>query len=215
MKSRRSAYAAENRDITLPQSRERKAIGYIRVSTDARAMDGLSLDAQTAAIEQDCALHGIRLIRICRDVSSGAKTERSGLQEALATLQRGADILVVLKFDRLSRSIRHFCELYGFLYQWGKRHGWYEPQPHNERSRTDEELKARIIELRERGHTFLQIASLLNEPKWIPLKGRKFTGPSVGKLLRGLERDGIPLSETIFGRNSETHETGTSKVATR
>lgn len=44
--------------------RMRRAIGYIRVSTDMQAADGLSLAAQTAAIEQYCALHGIKLNRI-------------------------------------------------------------------------------------------------------------------------------------------------------
>src|SRR6185369_8501329 len=91
--------------------RARTAVGYVRVSTDMQAVDGLSLDAQTATIEKYCAANGYQLIRIYRDVLSGAKEQRPGLQEALATLQRGADILIVLKFDRLSRSIKHFCEM--------------------------------------------------------------------------------------------------------
>lgn len=33
----------------------RRAVGYIRVSTDRQAADGLSLDAQQAAIERFCA----------------------------------------------------------------------------------------------------------------------------------------------------------------
>ncbi len=37
--------------------RPRRAVGYVRVSTDMQAADGLSLDAQTAAIEQYCVLH--------------------------------------------------------------------------------------------------------------------------------------------------------------
>ena len=43
---------------------------------------------------------------------SGGKDVRPGLGEALRTLQTSADFLIVLKFDRLSRSIKHFCELY-------------------------------------------------------------------------------------------------------
>ncbi len=41
-------------DITHDQGNGRRAVAYIRVSTDMQAVDGLSLDAQTAAIEQ-CA----------------------------------------------------------------------------------------------------------------------------------------------------------------
>jgi DNA invertase Pin-like site-specific DNA recombinase len=243
-------------------------------------------------------------------VISGAKTDRPGLQEALASLHRGSDILVVLKFDRLSRSIRHFCDLYeqyfksgekelvairesirldsslgralvsillvfaqmereataertreavhhlrnrgyahgkspygfmavpapdgsrfkvlvenpaeqevlarikgwvqegikvpemaarlnaegvkppqtsvwrsSFLYLLIQRNGWHVPKPHNQRTHTDEELKARIVELRDQGHTFSQVASILNEQKWLPLKGAKFTTTSICKLL--------------------------------
>lgn len=71
----------------------RRAIGYIRVSTDMQTMDGLSLDAQQAAIQQYCAAHGYKLVKVCRDVISGAKDQRQGLQDALSNLERGADIL--------------------------------------------------------------------------------------------------------------------------
>jgi DNA invertase Pin-like site-specific DNA recombinase len=91
---------------------QRRAVGYVRVSTDMQATEGLSLDAQQSAIEGYCAIPGIKLVRICKDVISGGKDQRPGLQDALSTLERSADILIVLKFDRLSRSIKHFCELY-------------------------------------------------------------------------------------------------------
>ena len=68
-----------------------------------------------------------------------------------------------------------------FMYLLVQRQGWWTPKPHNQRTHSDEEVKARIVELRESGHTFTQIASLLNDQKWLPLKGRKFTAPSVGK----------------------------------
>ena len=91
---------------------QRRAVGYVRVSTDMQATEGMSLEAQQNAIEGYCALHGIKLVKICKDVISGGKDVRPGLQEALRTLQTSADVLIVLKFDRLSRSIKHFCELY-------------------------------------------------------------------------------------------------------
>ena len=99
----------------------RRAIGYIRVSTDMQANEGLSLSAQQAAIEQYCALHELRLVKVCKDVISGGKDQRPGLQDALTSLERGADVLVVLKFDRLSRAIRHFCELYERYFKDGSK----------------------------------------------------------------------------------------------
>ena len=72
---------------------QRRAVTYVRVSTDMQAIDGLSLEAQQSAIEAYCALHGIQLVRICKDVMSGGKDQRPGLQEALDVLERSADVL--------------------------------------------------------------------------------------------------------------------------
>ena len=44
-----------------------------------------------------------------------------------------------------------------------------------------------MVELRNHGHTYSQIATILNEQKWVPVKGRKFTASSVGKLIRSTE----------------------------
>ena len=62
------------------------------------------------------------------------------------------------------------------------------PRAHNERPYTDAELRERILELRANGHTARQIASILNEQAWIPLKGRKFTERNVQGLLRKIGR---------------------------
>lgn len=314
MKPTLGTHSFESRDFTQDNRKMRRAVGYIRVSTDMQAVDGLSLDAQTAAVEQYCAMMGLHLVRICKDVISGAKSERPGLQEALSLLQRSGDVLVVLKFDRLSRSIRHFCDLYEtyfksgekelvaireairldsslgralvsillvfaqmeresaaertrealrhmqrcgyhhgkapygsmkvpradgsrfkvlvenpeeqavlinikqwvdageritdivarlntagvkppvgkrwnstFLYKLAAGRGWRAQTPHNQRTYGDEEIVARIVEMRNHGHTYHQIASILNEQGWIPRKGRRFTKTGVDKLLRGAE----------------------------
>ncbi len=80
------------------QDKRRTAVGYVRVSTSMQSEDGLSLDAQRAAIAAYCNAHDLRLLRIYADVESGAKSDRRGLEEALAAR---ADAFVVLKFDRL------------------------------------------------------------------------------------------------------------------
>jgi DNA invertase Pin-like site-specific DNA recombinase len=74
------------------------AVGYVRVSTSTQAEDGLSPDAQRAAITAYCHAHELRLLRIYTDVESGAKRDRQGLEQALTAR---ADVFVVLKFDRL------------------------------------------------------------------------------------------------------------------
>ena len=286
----------------------RTAVGYVRVSTSMQADDGLSLEAQRASIAAYCSSHDLRLIRIYQDVESGAKSDRAGLRDALATK---ADVFVVLKFDRISRSIKHFCQLYedyfahsmelvaireaikldsalgralvsillvfaqmereatgertreaichinrmgyffgkvpygkrsvpapdnpryrilvpdeeeqrvlaqiktlldsgigptqaaailneqkvappqgkawtmSLVYNFKRRLGWHIAKPHNARAHTDQEAKARMTELRSSGRTYQQVANILNEEGYVPLKGRKFTEGSVCRLLGG------------------------------
>ena len=94
-----SSHKIESRDITRSNVTVRSAVGYIRVSTDMQAADGLSLDAQAAAIEQYCAMQGLKLVEIHGTCFRAEIAERPGLQDALRSLQRGVDVLVVLKFD--------------------------------------------------------------------------------------------------------------------
>ena len=283
------------------------AVGYVRVSTDMQAADGLSLDAQRAAIKSYCESLGLRLLQIHEDVESGGKADRKGLARALAT---NADAVIVLKFDRLSRSIKHFCDLYethfadgtkelvaireairldsalgralvsillvfaqmerescgervkeaighirGNGYHFGKapygskavpspenpryrilvddpeeqiilariksmiearisyqkiatqcnaeripspqgaswtvsviynlsiRKGWHVCKPVNQRPHSDEDVKIKMHELRDRGTTYQGIANILNELGYLPFKGRKFTESNVYQLM--------------------------------
>lgn len=70
-------------------------IGYARVSTENQHID-----------LQNDALRLAGCERIFDDVISGSKSERPGLDAALAYLREG-DILVVWKLDRLGRSMAH------------------------------------------------------------------------------------------------------------
>lgn len=73
-----------------------ETIGYVRVSTDRQNL-GLQNDAMKAA----------GITKVYSDLGvSGAKTERPGLDAALAYLREG-DTLVVWRLDRLGRNLLH------------------------------------------------------------------------------------------------------------
>jgi site-specific DNA recombinase len=85
-----------------------RAIGYVRVSTDQQATEGVSLEAQASKIRAYCDLYGIELAGIELDAGASASSlERPGLARALAALDAGdVEGLVVVKLDRLTRSVR-------------------------------------------------------------------------------------------------------------
>lgn len=84
-----------------------KVVGYVRVSTEQQASDGVSLAAQREKIEQYCALYDLDLIAVVEDAGQSAKTlEREGLRQALDSLNDDeASALIVSKLDRLTRSV--------------------------------------------------------------------------------------------------------------
>lgn len=89
------------------------AIGYVRVSTQEQASEGVSLDTQRDRLRVYCKANGIKLIDIIADEGiSGSTLDRPGLQAALQVIKRGrANTLIVAKLDRLSRSLRDVCAL--------------------------------------------------------------------------------------------------------
>ena len=90
-----------------------RAVGYVRVSTDEQATEGLSLEAQRDRLAAYCHAQGWRLMAVFEDAGVSASTlERSGLEAALALVEgRGADVLLALKLDRLTRSVVGLYEL--------------------------------------------------------------------------------------------------------
>lgn len=87
--------------------------GYIRVSTDHQADEGVSLDAQRTKLNAYALALDLQLVDICEDRGLSAKSlARPGLQRALAILESGnASGLLVAKLDRLTRSVRDLGDL--------------------------------------------------------------------------------------------------------
>jgi site-specific DNA recombinase len=85
-----------------------KAIGYVRVSTEGQASEGVSLDAQHAKITAWSVVTGAELVKVCVDAGiSGFKaSNRAGLQEALTLACEHKAALVVYSLSRLARSTK-------------------------------------------------------------------------------------------------------------
>lgn len=83
------------------------AIGYLRVSTESQAHEGVSLDAQHAKIASWCDLNGYILVAVHVDAGLSGKSamNRPGLQAALEACDKGT-ALVVYSLSRLARSTK-------------------------------------------------------------------------------------------------------------
>jgi DNA invertase Pin-like site-specific DNA recombinase len=90
-----------------------KAIGYVRVSTDRQAEQGVSLEAQEAKIRAMAMVQGADLSEVIVDGGESAKSlNRPGLQRLLGLVNAGKiDAVIVAKLDRLTRSVKDLCEL--------------------------------------------------------------------------------------------------------
>lgn len=84
-----------------------RALGYVRVSTEEQAKSGLSLGAQVQAVHATAKARGWELVDVITDAGvSGRKANRPGLDQVKRRMRRGdADMMVVAKLDRLSRSL--------------------------------------------------------------------------------------------------------------
>jgi DNA invertase Pin-like site-specific DNA recombinase len=83
-----------------------RVIGYVRVSTDMQAQEGVSLDAQRERIRCYCTASGFKLVHMAQDETSAKSLDRPGLSAALRMLESDkADALLVVKLDRLTRSV--------------------------------------------------------------------------------------------------------------
>jgi site-specific DNA recombinase len=85
----------------------KKAVGYIRVSTERQADEGVSLDAQKAKIAAWAVANDYELLDVYVDagISGRRMKNRPGLQQALDATKKEM-VLVVYSLSRMSRSVK-------------------------------------------------------------------------------------------------------------
>lgn len=86
---------------------------YVRVSTEEQAVHGLSIEAQTAALEEWARVNGHKVVGIYTDAGISARKpakKRPELQRLLSDIQAGKGELVV--FTKLDRWFRNIAEYY-------------------------------------------------------------------------------------------------------
>jgi len=90
-----------------------KAIGYVRVSTDRQAEQGVSLEAQAEKIKAMALVQGADLVDTIVEAGESAKSlNRPGMAKLLALVDKGkVEAVIVAKLDRLTRSVKDLCEV--------------------------------------------------------------------------------------------------------
>lgn len=100
----------------------KRALSYARVSTDKQGEGGLGIESQQNAVRAYIDAHGWAIAGTYVEVASGKSADnRAQLGRAFGQLELGyADVLVVAKLDRLSRSLVDFAQMMARA----KREGW-------------------------------------------------------------------------------------------
>ncbi len=90
-----------------------RAIAYCRVSTEEQGDSRAGIEAQEQVMRAEVEHRGWTLIEVRTDVASGKSLrKRDELGRTLRDLAAGhADVLVVAKLDRLSRSVMDFAAI--------------------------------------------------------------------------------------------------------
>jgi len=82
-----------------------KVVGYVRVSSQEQANEGISLAAQKEKIKQWADLHDAEILEIFEDAGiSGTKSNRPGLMSAMKMACQNKAVFVVYALSRFSRS---------------------------------------------------------------------------------------------------------------
>jgi site-specific DNA recombinase len=98
-----------------------KVIAYVRVSTEEQATEGVSLEAQEAALRAYCTMRGLELVDVVVDAGvSGGKplsAREGGARVLEAVKARRVSAVVALKLDRLFRDA---SDCLGVTSSWDK-----------------------------------------------------------------------------------------------
>lgn len=159
-----------------------RVVGYIRVSTDMQAQEGISLEAQRAKLQAYCTVQDLTLIEVIADEGQSAKTlDRPGLRRALGMLDRcEADGIIIPKLDRLTRSVKDLAELCDRYFREGK--------PWHLLSVSD------AIDTRSAGG-MLVLNVLMSVAQW----EREAIGERTREGLRHLKQQGVTLGGAPYG----------------
>ncbi|MCI9434984.1 MAG: recombinase family protein [Bacilli bacterium] len=96
---------------------------YIRVSTEDQAREGFSLPEQEKRLRAMCEYKGYEVYKIYKDAGISAKTgnHRPAFEELLQDIKDGkCNTIVVLKLDRLTRSVYDWENILRFLEEKSK-----------------------------------------------------------------------------------------------
>lgn len=95
------------------ESEPGRALGYVRVSTEEQARQGLSLDVQRDRVAAYATAKGLKLVDVIADEGrSGKDLDRPGLEALLERCRHGeAAHVIIWKLDRLTRRTRHLLRL--------------------------------------------------------------------------------------------------------
>jgi site-specific DNA recombinase len=89
-----------------------RVVGYVRVSTEDQAREGVSLAAQRAKINAYALVKDWRVVDIIQDDVTTKHLRRPGVQRLLSLVERGqVDVVIIYKLDRLTRSVSDLDKL--------------------------------------------------------------------------------------------------------
>ena len=96
------------------------AFGYIRVSKDQQANDGISLPAQTDLINQYAALYKHKIVEVFSDTDTCRHTNRPGFQEMIRHLMFGrAKMVIAYRLDLLFGNTLEAIKYAKEFQRWG------------------------------------------------------------------------------------------------
>lgn len=168
-----------------PQAaKQSRLVGYVRVSSIEQASEGVSLAAQKAKLEAYALAMDLQLVGIIEDAGISAKNlRRPGLRQVLQMLDDGeADGVVVVKLDRLTRSVRDLGELID---------GYFGERAGKSLLSVGDSIDTRSAA----GRLVLNVLTSVGQ--W----EREATGERTKEALRHLKKQGVRLGGEAYGWN--------------